>query len=107
MRTSAIAILVLAGFGVGCDDEPAGPPFNIRQLSVRVDGPAQISPPAEAQFTAVQTMSDGSTRDVTAMAKWTSSNPSVLSVKAGLAKALAGGEVGLTAELEGRVTSQP
>ena len=111
MRTYVIAVLVLAILGIACDEKPAGPPFDLRSLSVRVDGPAQITPPAETQFTAVQTLSDGSTRDVTAIAKWTSSNPSVLSVSAGLAKAITGGEVGLTAEVEGRVggrvTSQP
>lgn len=106
MRTHVIALIVLAVSGVACDEEPAGPPFDLRSLSVRVEGPAQVTPPAETQFTAVQTLSDGSTLDVTAIARWTSSNPSVLSVSGGLAKALTGGEVGLTAAV-GRVTSQP
>ena len=114
MRTKAIAILVLASAVVACRDDQstvkaapptAAPPPSAQPLSVRVDGPTRLTPPAEAQFTALQTWSDGSIRDVTSMAQWTSSNPSVLSVHAGLAKALAGGEVGLTARVE-PLTSQ-
>ena len=109
MRQNALAILVLAIFAVACDDKPAattGPPPDIRAISVRIDGPTQVTPPEEVQFTAIQTWSDGSTRDVTASAQWTSSNPSVLSVSAGLARALAGGEVGLTIQV-GPLASQP
>lgn len=109
MRQDAIAILVLATFVLACDDERGpnpGPPADLRPISVRIDGPTQVTPPAEVQFTAVQTWSDGSTRDVTASAQWTSSNPAVLSVSAGLARALASGEVGLTVQV-GPLTSQP
>ena len=104
-----LAILVLAIFAVACEDKSSaatGPPLGLRPISVRIDGPTQVSPPEEVQFTAVQTWSDGSTRDVTASAQWTSTNPSVLSVSAGSAKALAGGEVGLTVQA-GSLTSQP
>jgi hypothetical protein len=108
MRNDATAILVLAIFVAACDDEPptAGPPADLRTISVRIDGPAQVTVPAAVQFTAVQTWFDGSMQDVTARAQWTSSNPAVLSVNAGFATALAGGEVGLTAQLDG-LTSQP
>ena len=109
MRNNAIAILVLAILPVACDDKPAataGPPPDPRAIAVRIDGPTQVTPPAEVQFTAIQTWSDGSTRDVTASGQWTSSNPAVLSVSAGLTKALAGGEVGLTVQV-GPLTSQP
>ena len=105
----AITILILAIFAVACDDKPqatTGPPPGLRAISVRIDGPTQVTPPEEVQFTASQTWSDGSTRDVTASAQWTSSNPAVLSVSAGLTKALAGGEVGLTVQV-GPLTSQP
>ena len=109
MRAHAIAILVLAICVIACDEERGpntGPPLDPRPISVRIDGPTQLTPPAEVQFTAVQTWSDGSTRDVTASAQWSSSNPSVLSVSAGLARALASGEVGLTVQV-GPLTSQP
>ena len=109
MRQNILATLVLAIFAVACEDKSSaatGPPLDLRPISVRIDGPTQVSPPEEVQFTAVQTWSDGSTRDVTASAQWTSTNPSVLSVSAGSAKALAGGEAGLTVRV-GSLTSQP
>jgi hypothetical protein len=99
----AIAILVLAIFVVACDDKPqsnTGPPAGLRPVSVRIEGPAQVTYPADVQFTALQTWSDGSTRNVTASAQWTSTNPSVLSVNAGVGKALASGEVALTARVD-------
>lgn len=108
MRQDAIAIFVLVILGVACDDrQPTpGPPPAPRPIAVRIDGPTQVSPPDEVQFTAIETWSDGSTRDVTASAQWTSTNPLVLSISAGVAKALAGGEVGLTIQV-GPLTSQP
>ena len=108
MRNGAIAILVLAIFVVACDDEPpsAAPPAALRPISVRIEGPNQVAVTDEVRFTAMQTWSDGSTRDVTATAQWTSSNPLVLSVSAGRARALAAGEVGLTAQVE-QLVSQP
>jgi hypothetical protein len=109
MRNSTIAILVPAIFAVACDDKSSanqGPPRDLRPLSIRVEGPAELTTSAEVQFTAIQTWTDGSSRDVTARAQWTSSNPLVLSVTAGLAKALAFGEAGLLAETDGLV-SQP
>lgn len=49
---------------------------------LRVDGPASVPPGGSAQYTATATYSDGSSRDVTADAKWTSTNDAVLSVAA-------------------------
>ena len=109
MRSHVSATLVLALVAAACgNDEPpaAGLPANLRPLSIRVDGPTEVTVPAEVQFTARQTWSDGSTRDVTASAQWTSSNSSVLSVSAGLARTLASGEAGLTAQVE-QLISQP
>jgi len=101
MRTDTIVILLLAVLVVACDDEAqtAGPPAGLRPISVRVDGPTEVAPAAEVQFTALQSWSDGSTRDVTAIAQWVSTNPSVLSVSEGLAKALTPGEVGVSAHI--------
>ena len=108
MRHHAIAILGLVMFVACSDDDPpaSGPPVNLRPISVRIAGPAQVTLPAEVQFTALQMWSDGSTRDVTARAQWTSSNSSVLSVSGGLARTLASGEAGLTAQVE-QLISQP
>ena len=44
---------------------------------LRVDGPASVPPGGSAQYTATATYSDGSSREVTADAKWTSTNDAV------------------------------
>lgn len=107
MRFRTLAILVLALFTVACDEPPAAPPSDLHPVSVRIDGPNQITVPLAVQYTAIQTWSDGSVRDVTARAQWTSSNPAVLFVNvAGLGRAMATGEVGLTARFD-QLTSQP
>ena len=51
-------------------------------VDLRVDGPASVPPGGSAQYTATATYSDGSSRNVTTDAKWTSTNDSVLSVTA-------------------------
>ena len=99
------AFPVLAIFLVACDDETIKPP-DLRPLAIRIDGPQVVTAPAQVQFSAFQTWSDGSSRDVTAAAQWTSTNPSVLSISAGRATASAIGEVSLTAQFE-PFTSQP
>ena len=109
MSSNEITIFFLAFVVVACDEKRApipGPPPDLQPVAVRIDGPSQVTLPAEVLFTAVQIWSDGSMRDVTASAQWTSTNPLVLSVKAGVATALAGGEVALTVAVE-QLTSQP
>ena len=94
-------LLVLAILAAACSDENGGGvPLPPRPVSIRIDGPTQVTPPDQAQFTAFQGWSDGSTINVTATAQWVSTNPSVLSINAGLATALAAGEVGLTVSFE-------
>ena len=75
-------------------------------VTVQINGPGQLIPPGQTQFTAVQTWSDGSTVDVTSSAQWTSTSPSVLSIGAGLATALAPGETGVTARFEQYVSQR-
>ena len=99
------AFLVLALLVAGCNEDPdVGPPADLRAISIRVEGPGDVT--RSAQFTAVQTWSDGSNRDVTAAAQWTSTNPAVLSVSAGLATALTAGQVDVRAQFE-QLNSQP
>jgi hypothetical protein len=103
MRQGAIAILVLPILVVCCGDQRSaspGPPAGLRPISIRVDGPTEVAPGAEVRFIALQMWSDGSTRDVTSSAHWESSNPAVLSVSGGLAKAVAPGEVRLSAHVD-------
>lgn len=103
MRCDAIIIFVLAIVTIGCNNEGPdniGPPPDLQPISVLVSGPTEIAQTAEAEFTALQIWSDGSRRDVTASALWSSSNPAVLSVSGGLAKGLALGEVRVSAQVE-------
>jgi hypothetical protein len=107
VRDAIVLLPMLAVLAAACDRRhDLGPPPDPRPLALRIDGPSQIVPGIEAQFLAIQTWTDGSNRDVTASAQWTSSNPAVLSVNAGSTRALAAGEVGLTAQL-GPLTTQP
>jgi hypothetical protein len=100
MRDAITTLSILAVLVVACGERAdTGPPTNLRPLSVRVDGPTDVIAASEVRFTALQTWSDGSSRDVTASAQWTSSNPSVLSVSGGLAMALAPGEAQVSAHL--------
>jgi uncharacterized protein YjdB len=62
--------------------------------------PASIAVGATQQFAATATYSDGSTKDVTATATWTSTTPAVATVNsAGLATAVATGSTTITASL--------
>jgi len=100
-RGSSIFVAVLmAAVVAGCD----GPPDRPSHLeSFRLTGPAEVAPGSSASFKAivdrVATLSD-----VSDTAEWTSSNPAVLSVAAGLATGHAGGEATVTARFEGQQT---
>lgn len=54
-------------------------------------------------FTAIARLSDGSQKDVTALADWRSSNPAVATVEAGRVSLLDSGELMLSAEYRGAV----
>lgn len=98
-HTLAFSLLVLLAAACDSDDVPQTIP-SLRPVAVRIDGPALVNSPAQVQFTAHQTWSDGSSRDVTRAAVWSSTNPAVLSITAGSATASSGGEVGLTARFD-------
>jgi hypothetical protein len=98
-RSISVAVLI-AAVVPGCD----GPPDRPSHLdSFRMTGPTEIAPGSSASFTAildrVATMSD-----VSGTAEWVSSNPSVLSVAAGVATGRASGEATVTAQFEGQQT---
>lgn len=82
--------------------QPNGPAL---PLTIRIEGPSQVTERDRITFTVLQIWTDGSSRDVTASAVLTSSNPSVLSISGTTGTALAAGEVGLTARFD-QVTSQ-
>jgi hypothetical protein len=62
---------------------------------------ARVEIGAQQQFTATGTYNDGSVRDVTAEAMWTSSDTRIASVDAGLAGGQEPGTASITAELDG------
>src|SRR6187399_817733 len=95
----SVAVLI-AAVVAGCD----GPPDRPSHLgSFRMTGPAEVAPGTSASFKSIvdriATLSD-----VSDTAEWTSSNPSVLSVAAGLATGRANGEATVTARFEGQQT---
>ncbi|NUQ27578.1 MAG: Ig-like domain-containing protein [Acidobacteriaceae bacterium] len=64
--------------------------------------PATLPMGATQQFTAIQTLANGTTQDITSQATWTAGNTSVASISSsGLATALAAGSTTLTASYNG------
>ena len=108
----ALVILVALPAAVGaCGDSPAAPtpppagapappgvtPFDQR---LEISGPREIAPGASQRYVATVYMSDGSSRDVTAQAAWSSNNPTVLAVGAdGMTTGSQNGEATLRAAL--------
>ena len=101
-----IAATALAAFIAACDTTPTRPSFLPPSsgppavLTSRIDigGPGSVGPGQTAQFTAIAHRTDGTTADITAMANWRSSRPSVLTITAGgLATGIALGEANIQA----------
>jgi hypothetical protein len=96
----AIALLVAASLA-GCD----GPPNRPSHLdSFRLAGPAEVAPGTSTSFKALLDRAATLT-DVSEEAQWVSSNPSVLSVDAGLATAHMAGDTTILARFEGQQTA--
>lgn len=97
---AAVAVLAVAVVSCGDDPNPVRPsspgatPPTVTPAVTRVDTviPASMEPGASVQATARATMSDGSSRDVTSEAQWSSSNTGV--VRAGSTGVLAAGTRG-------------
>jgi hypothetical protein len=105
--------LVMSSLLVACGDDPsfpmqpsppAGPggaaPATVTNLSV--EGPGTLAPGESAQFSATAKFSDGTIRDVTAEARWSSTDSSVLSLESpGRFAARAPGEAQASAAFQG------
>jgi hypothetical protein len=61
---------------------PAAAASGITLVDLRVDGPTTVAPGESTQYMARAAFSDGSQRDVTSEAQWTSTDATVLSVSA-------------------------
>ena len=99
-----IGLAVVGALVASCDKAPTSPSvtppsatsLGSRILVTRVDigVPESVPPGQSAQFTAMASLSDGSTRNVTDEAVWMSGDPSVLSIsKTGFAMAHRIGDV--------------
>lgn len=90
----AIALVaVLAGLMAACNSTTS--PSTVASVVVAGTPPAAGS---NAQFSAMATLSDGTTQDVTSTSTWTSSNTAVATVSStGVVSGVADGSVNVTA----------
>jgi RHS repeat-associated protein len=96
--TGSIAVTTIGGTAVSAANFVV-----ITYRALAITSPVtSLQPGTQQQFTAIATLFDGSTRDVTTSAAWTSSNPGVASVSAsGLVTATAVGAADINAVFSG------
>jgi hypothetical protein len=102
--------------GTGCGSGPSGPDGvtpppvttpTATLTAVRVEGSASVEEGATAQLRALAAYSDGSTRDVSGQATWSSSRPAVANVSGtGLVTAVAAGTADVAATYQGQTGRQ-
>ena len=94
---------LLAGLQVSCGGGATGPTVS----SLQINGDAPSAAGRTSQLTATSVLSDGSRRDVTALAAWRSERPEIATVSSsGLVTALTWGQVDVTATYEGASGTQ-
>ena len=102
--------ILLAVLFVACDKNPGRPtpvPGVPSVVRLELAGPGSIAPSAAEQFRATAHMSDGSQRDVTAEAAWSSANGSIVSVSSGgLATAHERGETDIRAAVSQSISTK-
>ena len=108
----ALISVVLGALPAACGDDksptrptPSNPsvgptaPGQPALTSLRVNGPSELPPGESAHYTAIASFADGSSRDVTGEAKWSTTNESVLAVTGqGLVTARSAGEAQVRAD---------
>ena len=108
MRAALVPfVLSVAGFTSSCGDSPTpttpNPPAaaaTVTQVTVTGSAPAAG---LTSQLAAMAALSDGSTRDVTAQAAWSSSNAAIATVSnTGLVLGVSAGSTDITAAYQGR-----
>lgn len=101
---AVLAATVLSAALGACGKSPTAPAPGPLVLRLEVSGPSQIDPGDSAQFQAVAHFADGTVRDVTTEAAWSSNEPSVLAARSdGNISGVASGEAKVTATWEARV----
>src|SRR5256885_13208790 len=100
-RLTLAAACLIATAACGSSSTPTTPGNTTPTVSsIAVIGTTPIIPTA-SQFTATVTMTDGTTQNATTTASWTSSNPAIATVAAGLVTPLTPGDVTITATFLG------
>ena len=95
--------IALVAAGIGCDN-PAAPSETLPVQSIAVAGTLSLRQPGDTgQLTAIATLTDGTTRDVTAEAYWSTSS-GVASVSAGLVTAIGYGSGTITVRMRAYAT---
>jgi hypothetical protein len=97
-----VALLLAVGFAA-CSEKSATPPTPTAQ-SIAISGNLTLANKNDtSQLTATMTMSDGTTKSVTATGTWSSSNTAVATITSGgLATALTNGTTVITVAAEGK-----
>jgi Carboxypeptidase regulatory-like domain len=96
--TGSVIAIAIAALLTGCGSHPSGP-SEIATVGVELTGPRSVAPGGTARFTAIARFGDGTSRDVTAEAEWSSSNAAAVSVQAGVVTGHAAGEALLRVQL--------
>src|SRR5499427_2224207 len=97
-----VGVAMLVACSADTSQSPAAPAPSGAVLEVRVT--SAMPTDATIQLTATARFADGSARDVTTAATWTSANPAVATVSAtGLVTALGAGQVEFRASYQGVV----
>jgi hypothetical protein len=110
---TACGALGVAGLAVTCDESPsptAPLPDNpaVGQFLLELRGPTTVPPGGTAQFSLILIEANGATRDVSAEAQWSVTNPAVLTVSTtGLATGRDRGEAILGASINSRGAHRP
>lgn len=106
-----VGVVGLAAIAAGCRGGPTGPGSQANGSTVtrvEIAGPSTIAPGETVRFTLTAFLGDGSSRDVSTQAVWTSSNASVLKVDAtGLATGIVVGEGTIGGVLAQRGSGKP
>ncbi len=111
-RAHLVLIAVLTVMACGEDKTPVvptGPAPNPQPalLSVVIEGPPSVGPRETAQVRAMARFADGSERDVTADARWTTSRSTVATVDAGVITGQALGRAQIRATYQSRSAGLP
>src|SRR5262249_18607329 len=104
LRHLVVSLVAALGVVPACGSSDQLPvPTDLHVTGISIIGPVEVAPGTSATFTAVEVLSDGTSRPVTQPVQFTSSNTAVLTIdSSGVATALKGGETTLSV----RTTSQ-